>query len=512
MAFAAGPPVFESVDIDKGVGIGYGVSVADVDGDGKPDVLLADKDAIAWYRNPRWEKSVIARKLTELDHVCLDARDLDGDGKAEIAVGAGWNPGDTVASGSVHYLVAPSDRAAPWTPVALPHEPTMHRMRWIRDAHEKGAFSLLVAPLHGRGNVNAAGAGVKLQLYRKPADPGAPWEIETIDDALHATHNVDPVQWDGDPEDEIVVASREGLFLLDRGATGAGSFTRRALVSGADFPGASEVRSGKLAGDRRFLASIEPFHGNRLMVAIEGDGTAPWRRQLLDEDLKEGHALACGDLLGLGHDQIVAGWRQENAAGRVGIRLYVPRDEKGLRWERFAIDDNSMACEDLKLADLDGDGRLDVIAAGRATRNLRVYFNRTPSPERVNDMTAPRLYRVILQVNDVEKAAAFYGAVLGAPGRRVSPGRHYFDCGGTILACYDPRADGDAADARPNPDHVYLAVGDLEAVFERAKKAGCREIEPAIETRPWGERSFYAKDPFGNPICFVDEKTVFTGR
>jgi len=30
--------------------------------------------------------------------------------------------------------------------------------------------------------------------------------------------------------------------------------------------------------------------------------------------------------------------------------------------------------------------------------------------------------------------------------------------------------------------------------------------------RPWGERSFYAVDPFGNPLCFVDQKTLFTGR
>jgi hypothetical protein len=28
---------------------------------------------------------------------------------------------------------------------------------------------------------------------------------------------------------------------------------------------------------------------------------------------------------------------------------------------------------------------------------------------------------------------------------------------------------------------------------------------------PWGERRFWARDPFGNPISFVDEKTLFTG-
>jgi hypothetical protein len=36
-----------------------------------------------------------------------------------------------------------------------------------------------------------------------------------------------------------------------------------------------------------------------------------------------------------------------------------------------------MACEDLKLADLDGDGKLDIIASGRASNNLKIYWNRT---------------------------------------------------------------------------------------------------------------------------------------
>ena len=122
-----------------------------------------------------------------------------------------------------------------------------------------------------------------------------------------------------------------------------------------------------------------------------------------------------------------------------------------------------------------------------------------------------KLFRIILPVTDIEGAAQFYAKLLGTPGKRVHPGRHYFDCGGTILACFDPRADGDDFDARPNPDHVYFAVPDLDEIFRIAQQAGCREIEAAIKTRPWGERSFYARDPFGNPICFVDEKTVFTG-
>ena len=131
----------------------------------------------------------------------------------------------------------------------------------------------------------------------------------------------------------------------------------------------------------------------------------------------------------------------------------------------------------------------------------------------------PKLFRVILPVSDVEDAARFYAAVLGEPGTRVSPGRHYFDCDGVILACFDPRADGDGYQPRPNPEWLYFAVDDLEATYAACRDAGAEPSredvhgEPAgeIVTRPWGERSFYALDPFGNRICFVDRTTAFTG-
>jgi predicted enzyme related to lactoylglutathione lyase len=132
----------------------------------------------------------------------------------------------------------------------------------------------------------------------------------------------------------------------------------------------------------------------------------------------------------------------------------------------------------------------------------------------------PRLYRVILPVSDIERAAAFYSQLFASEGRRVSPGRHYFDTGDVILAIVDPGADGDGGEARPNQDYVYFAVPDLEDVFTRAERLGGLVAEEGdgglpmgrIATRPWGERSFYMKDPSGNPLCFVDETTLFTGK
>jgi predicted enzyme related to lactoylglutathione lyase len=126
-------------------------------------------------------------------------------------------------------------------------------------------------------------------------------------------------------------------------------------------------------------------------------------------------------------------------------------------------------------------------------------------------MPTARLFRVILPVSSIEDATVFYSAVLEQPGSRISPGRHYFECGSVILACFDPRADGDAWDARPNPDHVYFAVDDLDTYYRRVSGRPDGSILRPIETQPWGERSFYCADPFGNKLCFVDERTVFTG-
>jgi catechol 2,3-dioxygenase-like lactoylglutathione lyase family enzyme len=123
-----------------------------------------------------------------------------------------------------------------------------------------------------------------------------------------------------------------------------------------------------------------------------------------------------------------------------------------------------------------------------------------------------------MPVTDLEEAARFYRTLLDQDGHRISPGRHYFGCGGVILALYNPRADGDSAEPRPNFEHVYFAVSDLEDSYRRAELAGGLSTKIGdgnlpmgkIARRPWGERSFYMRDPSGNPLCFVDEATTFT--
>ena len=93
----------------------------------------------------------------------------------------------------------------------------------------------------------------------------------------------------------------------------------------------------------------------------------------MDTNLNQGHAIATGDLNANGQDEIVAGWRNANSDGKIGVKMYY-RD--GGEWKSDWVDDGGMACEDLRIADLDADGRLDIVAAGRSTKNLKIYWNR----------------------------------------------------------------------------------------------------------------------------------------
>ena len=372
---AADQATFRHQEIDNKIEIGYGLAIADVDGDKKQDILLADKKQFVWYKNPDWTKHVLAENLTPQDNVCIAAQDIDGDGKAEVAVGAGWNPSDTVNSGALFYLVAPSDRTQKWEPVKLHHEPTIHRIRWVKGAD--GKYGLISVPLHGRGNKNGEGAGVKHEFYHVPTDVKSEWKRTLINERMHMTHNLDVVRFAGDKGDRLLIAGKEGILLADQDkGWGSGWFVKSDQLG---FAGAGEVRKGTLSGGRMFIATVEPMHGTQAVVYFR-DGSPDLQRVVVDSTLLDGHAIQCADFLGKGSDQFVAGWRGRIGApigsSSIGVKLYIP-DAQGKNWSSQMIDDKAMACEDLAVADLNSDNKPDLIAAGRGTKNIKIYWNET---------------------------------------------------------------------------------------------------------------------------------------
>jgi hypothetical protein len=264
----------------------------------------------------------------------------------------------------------------------------------------KGTSSrqLVVAPLQGRGTKGpnwGQGQGVRILVHDIPKAPGdRAWPVEIADATLHTIHNLQLIDIDHDGRDEIVVAAWEGVFMLDRDR--AGHWTKTRIGTGNQdsnpFKGASEVKVGQLRTKSPFVATIEPWHGFQVVVYSQAEtatadksATAEpplWSRHVIAEPLQWGHAVWCADLDADGDDELIIGQRDPNKPGATGPRgpgLFVFDAKPAsipLAFERHTLDDGGMACEDALAADLDGDGRLDIIAGGRATHNVKIYWNR----------------------------------------------------------------------------------------------------------------------------------------
>lgn len=356
------PPevAFQAVDIQRDWGVVYAVRVVDVNGDGRPDVLATNPSQMAWFENPSWQRHLIVDGAVPRDHVTIAAFDVDGDGRVEIALGAGWNPRNTTSGGEL-FLATRSEATGtrPWAVAPLGAEPTLHRIRWARlDAGAR----LIVTPLHGRGTAPPAweGIGARIFALAPPVAGTTGWTTEVIDDSRHILHNFLVVDFDGRRGDELVTASREGLTLLTRGPGGA--WSRRLLAEGA--PG--EVSLGRVGGHRVF-GTIEPWHGTAVVTYVETKDR--WVRAVADDTITGGHAVAWADFDGDGDDELVAGWRD----GTYGLARYRIGSDGGVGSRQMI--DRGVAVEDLVVADLNADARPDIVAVGRSTGNIRLFIN-----------------------------------------------------------------------------------------------------------------------------------------
>jgi catechol-2,3-dioxygenase len=137
------------------------------------------------------------------------------------------------------------------------------------------------------------------------------------------------------------------------------------------------------------------------------------------------------------------------------------------------------------------------------------------APQHTTVSDVPQFFRLNIEVGDLEAAVSFYARLLGIQGRKQAGSRCYFNCGSVTLQVLDVSS---SRQPHPAAKALYFTVTDLEAAYERASVLQCVSREdvhdaPAggIVVRPWGERSFYVEDPWKNPLCFVEEGTVYTG-
>lgn len=375
---------FRSQEIETGLEVGYAVALLDMNADEQLDILVVDSKRLVWYENPSWKPHSFLDGQTKADNVCIAPHDIDGDGLVDFALGADWRPRDTADSGSIEWLTRGGSPGGEWQLRLIAQEPTTHRMRWA-NVDDDESLELVVLPLFGRSTTppKYAEQGVRLLAFDVPADPTERWPMTVLDDSLHVCHNFVPTNFDDDPETELLIVSFEGVSLLDRQN---GAWQRRLIGSGnqqtSPNTGASEIKHGRLAGGADYIATIEPWHGSQVVVYTRpesGAGDAAlWTRHVLDDDLQWGHALWCANLDGDAAEELIVGVRDDREnAGRRGVRIYDPNDNPAAQWSRQLLEPGAVAVEDLAAADLNGDGRIDLVAAGRQTHNVRIYWNET---------------------------------------------------------------------------------------------------------------------------------------
>ncbi len=302
--------------------------VGDVNLDTHPDVVIVKNlyGHLLWFQNPGnpesrelWKRHVITTNLAGAYSVAIS--DLDGDGDPDVAASS-WRMGNQFA-----WFENPGTECV-GPPTQLCYEEGREWPKHLIDANVAETRCIRVADVDGDGDEDlmgtAAGDGLVL-WYENSGDPlSRPWKRHLIDSSAPRAMHGNPVDMDRDGDPDLVLA-------LGMGANGGG-----------------EDHSG--------------------VVWYENDGTpgdGPWPRHTILESLPSAFEAVAGDLDGDGDpDVAVTAW---GSAGQV-LWLENPGDPRS-PWSAHSLKTSWPRANMVILADLDGDGDLDVAAVAEIGSN-----------------------------------------------------------------------------------------------------------------------------------------------
>jgi hypothetical protein len=360
---AAAPAAFVEHTIAGDLKGGYQVVAADLNHDGRPDLiaLASGMSELVWYENPGWQRHVLAAGQSRMINCAVVGN--------EIVLASEFSMQAKDSAGVVSVLRPGRDPREPWTVTEIDRLPTSHRLR-TADIDGSGKLVVINAALTGAGATAPDSRDQTPLVYYVPGE----WKRRVIStENSGVVHGIFVTDWDGSGRDGILSASFTGIHLFRY--TKDARWTRTEVAKGDPAPwpksGSSDIAVGHLGAGHlaktRFLAAIEPWHGNQ--VAVYTQRGAQWEREVIDSSLNDGHTIQAADLNGDGVDEIIAGFRGQPRS----VYLY-SFDAAAKRWTRGDLDNGGMGAAACTVVDLNKDGRPD-IACIDSTR-LKWYENR----------------------------------------------------------------------------------------------------------------------------------------
>ncbi len=237
------------------------------------------------------------------------------------------------------------------------------------------AFSVYAADVDGDGDIDVLGAAFEadaITWWENTTGDGTAWTEHTVDDgAFDGAKSVYAADVDGDGDIDVLgAAAYVDAITWWENTVGDGSAWTEHTVDGA-FYGAWSVYAADVDGDGDMdvLGAAVSADDIAWWENTTGDGTA-WTKHTVDGDFDNTHSVYAADVDGDGDmdvlgtaysDDDVTWW--ENTVG------------DGTAWTEHTVDGNFNGARSVYVADVDGDGDMDVLGAAYDTGDISWWEN-----------------------------------------------------------------------------------------------------------------------------------------